>query len=55
MADELPEGHIQMADKWVTLGSTTTPTRRRRSAASSEPTEVVEEDDGWVEEAQDVE
>ena len=49
MADELPEGHIQMSDKWSNMGAPEgTTTTRRGSRGTTTPVvepaeEVVEE------------
>ena len=43
MPDELPEGHIQMADKWSSMGAPEGTTPRRRSRATTTPVAEPEE------------
>jgi len=44
MADELPEGHIQMSDKWAEMGAPgSEATTRRRSRATTTPVAEPEE------------
>ena len=43
MPDELPEGHIRMADKWAKMGAPKPAPAIRRGRASAEPDEVTEE------------
>ena len=46
MPDELPEGQIQMSNKWANMGTTPAraTTRRRAASATAPAEEVVEEE-----------